>query len=104
MAHFSSRVEVKGDPTLAAQLQSDMNMGMGMNMNMNMGMPNANMRLDAGDARMKVKVGDTKMKVDMGIPDISFHASLYTINKKQFTISTKAIAYICAESDVQPTY
>ena len=32
MAHFSSRVEVKGDPALAAQLQSDMNMGMGMNM------------------------------------------------------------------------
>ncbi len=60
MAHFSSRVEVKGDPKLAAQIQSDMNMGM------HMGMPDAKMKVDMGDTKMKFKVGDAKMKVDMG--------------------------------------
>jgi hypothetical protein len=84
MAHFSSRVEVRGDPTLAAQMQSDMNMGMhmgpSMGMNMNMGMPDAKMKFDVGDAKMKVKVGDTKMKVDMGMPDVSFKVNQPSVN------------------------
>ena len=39
MAQFSSRVEVSGDPTLAANMVGDINMNMNMNMGMNMGMP-----------------------------------------------------------------
>ena len=80
MTHFSSRVEVKGDPRLAAQLQSDMNMGM------NIGMPDAKMKMGIGDGKMKVKVGDSKMKVDMGgdakvklnmgMPDMAFQVRL----------------------------